>query len=198
MFKLIIILLISFLAAFVINEIIFKISKDIDDTMAKKRFLLTFIITSILFVLSYISIGFNTVLIKFLILDCMLVIVAFIDFIYKLIPNKLVIAIMLLGALSLIFRDITVTNAISGMIAGGVIFFLLALVPGAIGGGDVKLVFALGLFVGLRGILTTIMLTFIIASVVSIILILCKIKTTKEYIPLGPFIAVGTFIAYFL
>jgi leader peptidase (prepilin peptidase)/N-methyltransferase len=86
-------------------------------------------------------------------------------------------------------------DTILGMICSGVILFLLALIPNAMGGGDIKLMFSIGAFLGLNTTLWALLLAFIISSIISIALILLKIKGTKDYIPFGPFLSLGSFIS---
>ena len=88
-----------------------------------------------------------------------------------------------------------------GMLAGAGIFLLITLIGGLIAGkeamgfGDVKLMGALGIFFGLANIITITLMAFLIGAILSIILLVIKIKKTDEYIPFGPFIVIATFIA---
>ena len=64
--------------------------------------------------------------------------------------------------------------------------------------GDVKLMGALGLYFGWTNIIIVSLLSFLIGAVLSIFLLMTKIKKTDEYIPFGPFIALGAFITFFV
>lgn len=86
-------------------------------------------------------------------------------------------------------------DTILGMICSGGILFLLDLIPNAMGGGDIKLMFSIGAFLGPNTTLWALLLAFIISSIISIALILLKIKGTKDYIPFGPFLSLGSFIS---
>lgn len=66
------------------------------------------------------------------------------------------------------------------------------------GFGDVKLMGALGLYFGLSNIIVITLLSFLIGAILSIILLVTKIKKMDEYIPFGPFIVLGTFISIFV
>lgn len=66
------------------------------------------------------------------------------------------------------------------------------------GFGDVKLMGALGLFFGLSNIIIITLLSFLIGAILSIFLLLTKIKKSDEYIPFGPFIVLGTFISIYV
>ena len=66
------------------------------------------------------------------------------------------------------------------------------------GFGDVKLMGALGLYFGLSNIIVITLLSFLIGAVLSIILLVTKIRKSNEYIPFGPFIVIGTFISIYV
>ena len=51
------------------------------------------------------------------------------------------------------------------------------------GFGDVKLMGALGLYFGLSNIIIITLLSFLIGAILSIILLVSKIKKSNEYIP---------------
>jgi prepilin signal peptidase PulO-like enzyme (type II secretory pathway) len=82
-------------------------------------------------------------------------------------------------------------------IAGGFFFFLAAIAGGRLmGGGDVKLVFLMGLMLGIQKTALALFLGFNAAALTSVVLILLKIRKRSDYVPFGPFLIVGTIIAY--
>ena len=68
----------------------------------------------------------------------------------------------------------------------------------AMGFGDVKLMAALGLFFGLSNIIVITLVSFLIGAVLSIILLISKIRKSNEYIPFGPFIVIATFVSMYV
>ena len=150
----------------------------------------------------------NLDLIKFMILTPMLLSAFVIDYRLQIIPNRLNLTMFEIGlVIAFIYglSDVAITiNMILGMLAGGGIFLLITLIGGAVYGkeamgfGDVKLMGALGLYLGLSSIITTTLLSFLIGAILSIILLATKIKKMDEYIPFGPFIVMGTFISIFV
>lgn len=62
------------------------------------------------------------------------------------------------------------------------------------GFGDVKLMGAMGLFFGVTNIIAISVMSFLLGAIISIILLVTKIKKTDEYIPFGPFIVISAFI----
>lgn len=150
----------------------------------------------------------NLDLIKFIILTPMLLSAFIIDFKSQIIPNRLNLTIFEVG---LVFAflyglsNVAITiNMILGMIAGGGVFLLITLVGGlfygkeAMGFGDVKLMGALGLFFGLSNIIVITLVSFLIGAVLSIVLLLTKIRKSDEYIPFGPFIVIAAFISIYV
>ncbi|HZI38124.1 MAG TPA: A24 family peptidase, partial [Acidimicrobiia bacterium] len=65
------------------------------------------------------------------------------------------------------------------------------------GMGDVKLAFSLGLYLGWLGwgqVFLGGFLAFLLGAVVGVALIAMKIKSRKDFVPFGPFLALGTML----
>lgn len=80
-----------------------------------------------------------------------------------------------------------------------IFFWLLTLIKDgkAMGGGDVKLAFLIGLIVGFPNNILAIFLGFFTGALTSLALIALRKKTMKDIVPFGPFLIVGCFIALF-
>ena len=91
-----------------------------------------------------------------------------------------------------------------GMVIGAGSFLIITLLGGLIAGkeamgfGDVKLMGALGLYFGALNIGMIALMAFLIGAVLSILLLVTKVKKTSDYIPFGPFIVIATFIMIFI
>ncbi|MBC8061258.1 MAG: prepilin peptidase [Clostridiaceae bacterium] len=153
-------------------------------------------ITSVAVLISFLKFGLSSLFIKAMILNCILIVVSFIDFQHQVIPNNMVIITLLSGILFTFLCDITIVNSLIGMFVGGGVLFLLALVPNVMGGGDIKWMFALGSFLGTQKVMVALFLAFIFAAVISILLLVFKIKGRKDHIPFGPFLALGCFASF--
>lgn len=150
----------------------------------------------------------NLDLIKFLILTPMLLSVFVIDFKLQIIPNRLNLTIFEIGFIFAFLyglSNVAITiNMLLGMLVGGGIFLFITLIGGffygkeAMGFGDVKLMGALGLFFGLSNIIIITLVSFLIGAILSIGLLVTKIKKSDEYIPFGPFIVIATFISMYV
>ena len=85
---------------------------------------------------------------------------------------------------------------------GGLAYFAFLLVlnilyPKGMGMGDVKLAFSLGLYLGWLGwgqVFLGGFLAFLLGAVVGVTLIATKIKTRKDVVPFGPFLALGAML----
>ena len=168
------------------------------------------IVNAIIYLLLLYTIGIsqqgliqNITLIKYLVLTPMLLSAFVIDFKLQIIPNRLNITIFEFGLIFTFIEGLTNINAainmLLGMLAGGGIFLIITLIGGLIAGkeamgfGDVKFMGALGLFFGLPNIIMITIVSFLISAILSIILIITKIRKADEYIPFGPFIVISCF-----
>lgn len=150
----------------------------------------------------------NFDLIKFMILTPMLLSAFVIDYKLQIIPNRLNLTIFEIGIIFAFLyglSNVAITiNMLLGMLAGGGIFLLITLIGGlfygkeAMGFGDVKLMGALGLYFGLSNIIIITLVSFLIGAILSIILLVTKLKKSDEYIPFGPFIVIATFLSMYV
>ena len=150
----------------------------------------------------------NLDLIKFAILTPMLLSAFVIDYKLQIIPNRLNLTLFEVGIIFAFLyglSDVAITfNLLLGMVVGGGIFLLITVIGGliygkeAMGFGDVKLMAALGILFGLSNIIVITLLSFLIGAILSIILLITKIRKSSEYIPFGPFIVIGTFISMYV
>lgn len=123
----------------------------------------------------------------------------------KLIPNRILLpatigGLALLGLGSLPAGDLG--GFIRGLAAGAgyfVLMLILGLIArGALGFGDVKLAFLLGLFAGYLGwgqVLIAGLGAFILGGVVALILVITRRASRKDAIPFGPFMTIAAVVA---
>lgn len=169
-------------------------------------------ITAIMFVALVYFFGLSISLFKYALLIPMLLIAFCIDLKFQIIPNRLTLTIFETG-LAFTFIEVisnislglnVLTNNILGMLIGGGIFLLITVIGGFIAGkeamgfGDVKLMGALGLFLGISNTIIVSVLSFLLAAIISIAILASKKKGANEYIPFGPFIVASAFIAIFV
>ncbi|MGV3465905.1 MAG: prepilin peptidase [Heyndrickxia sp.] len=152
--------------------------------------------TSFLFVLSYIQLGWGIPLLFGLLLISLMIIIFVSDIVYMLIPDKILI---IFSILFIILRAFYPMNPWWNPYAGAAIGFLLLLIiaiisKGAMGGGDIKLFFVVGLALGIQGVFTTFILAIFLGAICGIILMIMGFSKRKA-IPFGPFIGIGSIVS---
>jgi len=89
-------------------------------------------------------------------------------------------------------------DSLAALLLGGGFFYLVAVVSrGGMGGGDIKLTAMMGAFLGLRDLGVAVFIGLLAGSVVGIALMIAGLKTRKDAIPFGPFLALGGVCAVF-
>lgn len=178
---------------------------------AKPKYLLM-VITAAMYVGLLYFFGFSIDTLKYMFLVPMLISAFVIDYRLQIIPNRLTLTIFETGLIFTFASVLINTNAgisifmnnMLGMIVGGGIFLIITLIGGLIAGkdamgfGDVKLMGALGLFFGWMNIIMVAVMAFLLAAVISIIILVSRKKKADEYIPFGPFIVISAIIAMFV
>lgn len=131
---------------------------------------------------------------------------SFTDLERRLIPNRVVYpSLVLAAAFSWAWPDSSVVDVlVGGLVGAGIAVLLLALsLPLSRGGepafgmGDVKMIVLSGLVVGSPAVLVSVFASSFAAGVVAALLILTRLRTMRDYIPHGPFLALGAVIALF-
>ena len=164
----------------------------------------------ILFVVFYLKFGLSARGFLYLYLSLCLLAQTLIDLRYKIIPDPLTLPAIVIGfVVSVIFPQIHgqgswtggAVQSLIGILVGGGFLYLAGtlaewvLKKEAMGGGDVKLLAAIGAVLGWQGVLWTIFVSSFVGSVVGIYL---RWKKGDETIPYGPFLAVGAFLYIFI
>jgi len=62
------------------------------------------------------------------------------------------------------------------------------------GMGDVKLAAAIGAFLGYQSTIIMVLVAVVFGGFIGVVLLLMKKKGRKDYIPFGPFLALGTVV----
>jgi len=156
-------------------------------------------VTGMIFLLTVYMIGMEREIIIILSLFSLLLIISVTDYIYMLIPNRILAWFACLLILECSFVPlVTWTDSIVG---SSVIFILLycmqKIYPEGLGGGDIKLLSLLGFIVGVKGIFMILFLSSCFSLCFFGIGILLKRIEAKKPIPFGPFISLGA-ICYVL
>lgn len=78
------------------------------------------------------------------------------------------------------------------LLAGGSMLLLYILSRGGMGEGDVKLSFALGVWLGPRQSILCLLLAFSIGGILAVGILLCSRARSREKLPFGPFLCLGS------
>lgn len=150
----------------------------------------------------------NLELIRYLILTPMLLSAFVIDHKHQMIPNRLNLTIFEIGLLIAFFygmSNVAITiDLLLGMLAGGLIFLIIALIKWLIYGkeaiqmNDIKFMAALGLYFGLANITIIGIIGFLIGAIITILLAIFKREKLNVNISFGAFVVIATFITIFI
>lgn len=179
------------------------------------RYMLVELLTVFLFLWSFHIVGMGPELIKVFVFLSFLLVITFIDYDHQLILDKVLLWFSgagvfihillfnwsyLLGLLEfkndfLIICPVWWDMLVAALGAGGFLLLAAVLSGGGMGGGDIKLAAVLGLWLGWKLTFVAMLLAFIIGGITGALLLFLKVKGRKDYIPFGPFLAIGGFIS---
>lgn len=132
-----------------------------------------------------------------LVFVAVLIVLAFIDIDTFLLPDLLTLPLLVLGLLGAFLIPGTPTgweSVLSALGAGG-LFWIIALVyPQGMGLGDVKLVAAMGAFLGFHSIFLAVFVGSLIGALVGILFLTLGKKDFRQQIPFGPYLALGAIL----
>ncbi|MBP2635079.1 MAG: Prepilin peptidase [Firmicutes bacterium] len=162
-----------------------------------RRYIYIELLTALIYLWCFFVFGSSLLSIKAMLLATFLIGITVIDLDYQLILDKVVIWLAGIGVfINLVTASLSLTDIILAVVTGGGVFLLIAVITkGGMGGGDIKFVAALGIWLGLKLTLLTVLLSFFIGGLGSALLLLTRVKKRKDFIPFGPFIAVGAFLS---
>lgn len=137
-----------------------------------------------------------------------LVVLTVIDLEHRLLPDRIVGPAFLFGWLGLAAAALAgdessrlIGAGMGALIFGGFFVVVALIVPAGMGGGDVKLAFVLGSFLGYIGapgvVLVGMFLSFLAGAVIGVGVMVATGGNRKMAVPFGPFLAAGTAVAIF-
>ena len=128
------------------------------------------------------------------------------DIKWMLLPDKLVVPLTVLSLLFVLLLNVNPVDLagilfalFGGAILFGIFYALFQLSKGAwIGGGDVKIAFALGLLAGTPiNVILLLFMASVIGTITALPTLISKKNALKMKIPFGPFLIVATVIVFF-
>ena len=166
-------------------------------------------VTAVLFALSAYTLAPQTTVAAitfafWLTLLTLLIIMAVFDARWMILPDKIMKPAIVIAAISLAYQAyathswLMLRGPIGAALVMGGLFYIIAVGSGgnAMGGGDIKLVFLMGLILGAKASALALFLAFNSAALVGIILLATKQKKRRDLIPFGPYLVGATIFAY--
>lgn len=151
--------------------------------------------------------GLSLKLLGYMIMMSALIVVSWVDFEHQIIPDSMWIAIFVGGLFivgdALVTETFTkewIISKVIGLFAVSGLFFLVALVTGgrAMGGGDIKLMAAVGFVLGWKAVLIALFMSALFGVLFSIGRKIISKKEMKGVIPFGPFLAMASAVCAFV
>ena len=117
----------------------------------------------------------------------LLILMTITDFEQYMLFDAMTFPFALIGAIYAWQNSILQDNLIAGAIGGGIFLLLAIISKGALGGGDVKLIFGLGIWLGAAKLLDVVLYGTILGGIAALLMILAKKKERGSYFAYGPY-----------
>jgi leader peptidase (prepilin peptidase) / N-methyltransferase len=162
--------------------------------------------TAVLFVAVAARFGWSWLLPAYLYLAAVAIALAAIDLDVMRLPDRIVLPSYIVAPVLLVPAAVAERNgdaAVRGLIAAALMYafyWVLAVLPKGMGGGDVKLAPLLGLYLGWLGwssVAIGLFAGFLLGGVVGVVLLATRMAGRKSRIPFGPYMLAGAFLAVF-
>lgn len=117
------------------------------------------------------------------------------DYEQRLIFNRVLVGLTLMVLFCTPWIEATLLNRLlAAFIGGAVMLFLSIISRGGIGGGDIKLLFVLGLWQGLDALISLFVFGFVTSGLAAALLLLTGRKKSHDYLAYGPYFAFGALL----
>jgi leader peptidase (prepilin peptidase) / N-methyltransferase len=156
-------------------------------------------LTGALFVVVPLALGWNAEIWVGWTLVSLFIIITVSDIKYMLIPDKILLFFAGVFLVERIFIPLSPWwDSLLGATVGFSLLLLISIVSkGGMGGGDIKLYALIGFVLGTKLVLMSLFISTLLGALIGIIGIMVGVFERKKPIPFGPFIALGSLIAYF-
>ena len=156
------------------------------------------LLTGLVFLALSVGMGWAMAMVRLCVLSAVLIPAAVIDLRHGIIPDRITYPAMGIGVLLALPGGWgAVIRSVIGLAVGGGVLYGVALLGSALlrrdslGGGDIKLLAAIGAFLGWQGALWSLFLGALIALAVGVALMLFARRDHRGTILFGPFLALG-------
>ena len=162
------------------------------------------LLTMLLFVACVWRFGFGWQGFGAILLTCFLIALAGIDLRTRLLPDQLTLPLLWLGLIASVENlymgpKAALLGAMAGYLSLWSVYWVFKQLTGkeGMGHGDFKLLAALGAWVGLQGILPTVLLSSLVGAIIGSIWLAAKGRDRATPIPFGPYLAIAGWISFF-
>ena len=156
-------------------------------------------LNAVLYLIVYLKFGLTIMTLKYCILVSILIVIGIIDYKTQFVYTSTTIFGGISGVIFIIVQAVMYKSGTLDLILGGVIGFAIigtiVFLTKGMGEGDIEIAAVCGLFLGVKGILLNLFIGIIIGGIVGVIILILKLKTRKEEMAFGPFIAMGAIIS---
>lgn len=166
------------------------------------RYALIELLGGVVAVLLYAYYGCNLAWLTVFLLFADLTIIFMIDHDTMIIPVGLNIALFVYGVISIFtmgdFVQLSLTSRMIGMFSIALpMYLIILLVPGGFGGGDVKMMFAIGFFLGWKATVVAFFIGLFIGAIYGIYGLIRRKMGKKDHFAFGPSLCIGVVVATF-
>ena len=128
---------------------------------------------------------------------CWLWLLWLIDYRFQFIFDDSLLPLLVVGLVATPWLPFSIWQRLAAGAGAFVVLVLLAILGrGALGGGDVKMMAVLGLWLGVNGIIIAASVGFIIGGIAAIVMLLFKVHGRKDFFAFGPFLIIGAVVAW--
>ena len=128
---------------------------------------------------------------------CWLWLLWLIDYRFQFIFDDSLVPLLIMGLVATPWLPFSLWQRLAAGVGAFIVLAALAILGrGALGGGDVKMMAVLGLWLGVNGIITTACIGFILGGIAAIIMLLLRIHGRKDFFAFGPFLIMGAVVAW--
>ena len=165
------------------------------------RYPIVELITMAVFVLHYVVLGADPILIPRLLLACAMIVLFAIDLEHHLLPNLITLPGIVIGLLFSLLFPPGPRSALIGMLIGGGSLWLIGMAYSrysgqeGMGGGDVKMLAMIGAFLGWKLVLVTLVFSSIAGAVIGVMVIVLRRGDLKYALPYGTFLSLAGLVA---
>lgn len=164
--------------------------------------LISEVVFAVVCVLLHLYYGFSYLFFLYVVLAGLLLLLSLIDLDIKEVPHSLLFAVLALGVMVFVFSFFSFSLSgtvwwehIVGAFVISLPLFILMMLTGGVGGGDIKLMFCLGLLLGFKLTVLSFFFGIIVAAVTAVVLRIACGKGGKYQLPLVPFLSLGAVVA---